>query len=248
MSEAAGGVIVAEDTAVSDGQSEIRRQAALLKTGALQNAILTSANFSIIATDENGIIQLFNVGAERMLGYTAAEVVNKLNPSDIHDPRKSARARGAERRARDPDHARLRGAGLQGLARHRGHLRAHLHLQGRQPLPAIVSISGAARTTTAAIIGYLLIGHRQLGEGSASRLELNKAMGRRRQCQPGEVGLPLEHEPRAAHAALAILGFAQLMESDRPSPDKPPRAQHRPDPQGRLVPARSDQRGPRPRG
>ena len=26
------------------------------------------ANFSIIATDENGIIQLFNVGAERMLG------------------------------------------------------------------------------------------------------------------------------------------------------------------------------------
>src|SRR6185436_13554241 len=65
---------------------EQRRQQALLKTGALQNAILTSANFSIIATDEKGIIQLFNVGAERMLGYTAAEVVNKINPSDIHDP------------------------------------------------------------------------------------------------------------------------------------------------------------------
>jgi PAS domain S-box-containing protein len=58
----------------------------LLKTGALQNAILNSANFSIIATDEKGIIQLFNVGAERMLGYTAAEVVNKHHPSDMHDP------------------------------------------------------------------------------------------------------------------------------------------------------------------
>ncbi|MDO8274218.1 MAG: PAS domain-containing protein, partial [Serpentinimonas sp.] len=46
-----------------------RRRSALLKAGALQNAILTSANFSIIATDEKGIIQLFNAGAERMLGY-----------------------------------------------------------------------------------------------------------------------------------------------------------------------------------
>ena len=72
--------------AKSDGLSETRRQDALLKAGALQNAILTSANFSIIATDEKGIIQLFNVGAERMLGYTAAEVVNRISPSDIHDP------------------------------------------------------------------------------------------------------------------------------------------------------------------
>src|SRR5690242_8514376 len=70
--------------------SEVRREAILLKTGALQNAIFNSANFSIIATDEKGIIQLFNVGAERMLGYTAAEVVNKINPSDIHDPQEVA--------------------------------------------------------------------------------------------------------------------------------------------------------------
>src|SRR3954447_21257142 len=61
-------------------------QQALLKAGALQNAILTSANFSIIATDEKGIIQLFNLGAERMLGYSAAEAVDKISPSDIHDP------------------------------------------------------------------------------------------------------------------------------------------------------------------
>ena len=70
----------------ADGIIEVRRQEALLKTGALQNAILTSANFSIIATDEKGIIQLFNVGAERMLGYTAAEVMDKITPADISDP------------------------------------------------------------------------------------------------------------------------------------------------------------------
>jgi PAS domain S-box-containing protein len=83
----------------------------LLKTGALQTAILTSANFSIIATDEEGIIQLFNVGAERMLGYKAAEVVNRIRPSDIHDPEEvMARARKliprARHRHRAPDSRR----------------------------------------------------------------------------------------------------------------------------------------------
>ncbi|MEQ1520697.1 MAG: PAS domain S-box protein, partial [Aestuariivirga sp.] len=48
------------------------------KAGALQSAIFNSANFSSIATDAKGVIQIFNVGAERMLGYTAAEVMNKI--------------------------------------------------------------------------------------------------------------------------------------------------------------------------
>src|SRR2546429_8326289 len=69
-----------------DVVTEVRREAALLKTGALQNAIFNSANFSSIATDEKGVIQLFNVGAERMLGYTAAEVLNKITPAEISDP------------------------------------------------------------------------------------------------------------------------------------------------------------------
>jgi PAS domain S-box-containing protein len=59
---------------------------ALLKTSALQSAIFNSANFSSIATDTKGVIQIFNVGAERMLGYTAAEVLNKITPADISDP------------------------------------------------------------------------------------------------------------------------------------------------------------------
>jgi PAS domain-containing protein len=50
----------------------------LLKAGALQSAIFNSANFSSIATDAKGVIQIFNVGAERMLGYAAAEVMNKI--------------------------------------------------------------------------------------------------------------------------------------------------------------------------
>ena len=69
-----------------DVVTEVRRKEALLKAGALQNAIFNSANFSSIATDEKGVIQIFNVGAERMLGYTAADVVNKITPADISDP------------------------------------------------------------------------------------------------------------------------------------------------------------------
>ena len=70
----------------ADAGADVRREEALLKTGALQNAILNSANFSSIATDDQGVIQLFNVGAERMLGYAAADVLNKITPADISDP------------------------------------------------------------------------------------------------------------------------------------------------------------------
>jgi PAS domain S-box-containing protein len=66
--------------------TESQRRKVFLKTGALQDAILNSANFSSIATDEKGVIQIFNVGAERMLGYTAADVLNKITPAEISDP------------------------------------------------------------------------------------------------------------------------------------------------------------------
>ena len=75
---------------VSEGAYDVssRKQAeeVLLKAGALQKAIFNSANFSSIATDAKGVIQIFNVGAERMLGYAAADVMNKITPADISDP------------------------------------------------------------------------------------------------------------------------------------------------------------------
>src|SRR5438128_1975540 len=70
---------------VVDVKNEKSRSEALLQTGALQSAIFNSANFSSIATDAKGVIQIFNVGAERMLGYTAAEVMNQITPADISD-------------------------------------------------------------------------------------------------------------------------------------------------------------------
>jgi PAS domain S-box-containing protein len=74
--------VAEEATAIT----EVLRNEAFLKTGALQAAILNSANFSSIATDDKGVIQIFNVGAERMLGYTAGDVLNKITPAEISDP------------------------------------------------------------------------------------------------------------------------------------------------------------------
>ena len=68
------------------GKTALGHTESLLTTVALQSAIFNSANFSSIATDAKGVIQIFNVGAERMLGYTAAEVMNKITPADISDP------------------------------------------------------------------------------------------------------------------------------------------------------------------
>src|SRR5437588_8113448 len=72
--------------AMEDVTARKRAEEDLIKAGALQSAIFNSANFSSIATDEKGVIQIFNVGAERMLGYAAADVMNKITPADISDP------------------------------------------------------------------------------------------------------------------------------------------------------------------
>src|SRR6476619_1727146 len=83
----------------ADFNTDRRHKQALLNAGALQNAIFNSANFSSIATDARGVIQIFNVGAETMLGYTAAEVVDNITPADISDSQEiiaRARALSAE--------------------------------------------------------------------------------------------------------------------------------------------------------
>ena len=89
-------------------------EAVLLKAGALQSAIFNSANFSSIATDAHGVIQIFNVGAERMLGYAAADVVNKITPADISDPQEViARAAALSLELGTPITPGIRGAGVQ---------------------------------------------------------------------------------------------------------------------------------------
>ncbi|MBC7984686.1 MAG: PAS domain S-box protein, partial [Candidatus Obscuribacterales bacterium] len=143
---------------MAGGITEVRRQEALLKTGALQNAIFNSANFSSIATDEKGVIQLFNVGAERMLGYTASEVVDKITPADISDPQElivRAGALSAELATKiTPGFEALVFKASRGIEDI--YELNYIRKDGSR-FPAVVSVT-ALRDDQSAIIGYLLIG------------------------------------------------------------------------------------------
>ena len=129
-----------------------------LQTGALQSAIFNSANFSSIATDAKGVIQIFNVGAERMLGYTAAEVMNKITPADISDPQEViARAQALTVELGTPITP-----GFEALVfkASRGiediYELTYIRKDGSR-FPAVVSVT-ALRDAQDGIIGYLLIG------------------------------------------------------------------------------------------
>src|SRR5579863_7054064 len=141
-----------------DVNSDVRTTEALLKTGALQSAIFNSANFSSIATDANGVIQIFNVGAERMLGYTAAEVMNTITPADISDPLEVV----ARAKALSVELGTSITPGFEALVfkASRGiediYELTYIRKDGSR-LPAVVSVT-ALRDAHNDIIGYLLIG------------------------------------------------------------------------------------------
>ncbi|MEI6215628.1 MAG: PAS domain S-box protein, partial [Desulfuromonadales bacterium] len=142
----------------TDNTARKKAEEALLKAGALQSAIFNSANFSSIATDAKGVIQIFNVGAERMLGYTAAEVMNKITPADISDPQEVI-ARAKELSA-ELDTPITPGFEALVFKASRGiediYELTYIRKDGSR-FPAVVSVT-ALRDEQDVIIGYLLIG------------------------------------------------------------------------------------------
>ena len=130
----------------------------IVKIGALHTAIFNSANFSSIATDAKGVIQIFNVGAERMLGFTAAEVMNTITPADISDPKEliaRAEALSAELGAHiNPGFEALVFKASRGIEDI--YELTYIRKDGTR-FPAVVSVT-ALRDPNGAIIGYLLIG------------------------------------------------------------------------------------------
>ena len=144
--------------AMEDVTARKQAEEALLKAGALQSAIFNSANFSSIATDEKGVIQIFNVGAERMLGYTAADVMNKITPADISDPQEvitRAKALSAELATTiTPGFEALVFKAARGIEDI--YELTYIRKDGSR-FPAVVSVT-ALRDDQSTIIGYLLIG------------------------------------------------------------------------------------------
>ncbi len=142
----------------TDNTARKAAEDALLRAGALQTAIFNSANFSSIATDAQGVIQIFNVGAERMLGYTAADVVDKITPANISDPQEVIER--AESLSLELDASISPGFEALVFKASRGiediYELTYIRKDGSR-FPAIVSVT-ALRDVVGAIIGYLLIG------------------------------------------------------------------------------------------
>jgi PAS domain S-box-containing protein len=206
-------------------------EAALLKAGALQSAIFNSANFSSIATDAKGVIQIFNVGAERMLGYAATDVMNKITPADISDPQEViARAKALSIELATPitpGFAALVFKASRGIEDI--YELTYIRKDGSR-FPAVVSVT-ALRDAQDVIIGYLLIGTdntaRKQVEAERARLdqvlqdknaelEGAKFVAEKANLAKSDFLSSMSHELRTPLGA--ILGFAQLMESDSPQP------------------------------
>jgi PAS domain S-box-containing protein len=142
----------------TDNTARKQAEEALLKAGALQSAIFNSANFSSIATDANGVIQIFNVGAERMLGYTAAEVVNKITPADISDPEEViARATALSLELGTPITPGFEALVFKASRGIEDIYELTYFRKDGSRFPAVVSVT-ALRDAAGLIIGYLLIG------------------------------------------------------------------------------------------
>jgi len=217
----------------------------LLKAGALQDAIFNSANFSCIATDAHGVIQIFNVGAERMLGYEASELVDKLTPASISDAQEIiARAQALSLELDTPITP-----GVEALVfkAKRGiediYELTYIRKDGSR-FPAMVSVT-ALRDVQSKVIGYLLIGTdntarkqveaeqalldqrlqeheqytRSLVESNNAELEKARQVADKANRAKSEFLSSMSHELRTP--LNAVLGFAQLMASDVPPPSVP---------------------------
>src|SRR5258705_6340395 len=137
---------------------DLGRAEALLTTGALQRAIFNSANFSSIATDAKGVIQIFNVGAERMLGYAAADVTNRITPADISDSKELiARAKALSAELGTPISPGFEAIVFKASRGIEDIYELTYIRKDRSRFPAVVSVT-ALRDAGDTIIGYLLIG------------------------------------------------------------------------------------------
>mgnify|MGYP000175355609 CR=1 FL=1 len=208
-----------------------RQRQAIARGSALQNAIFNSANFSSIATDAKGVIQIFNVGAERMLGYRAADVVDKITPADISDPQEViARAKTLSIELATPI-----APGFEALVfkASRGiediYELTYIRKDGSS-FPAVVSVT-ALRDAQDAIIGYLLIGtdntaRKQVEdalkenyvelENAKAAAETATAAAEKANLAKSEFLSNMSHELRTP--LNAVLGFAQMLASETPPP------------------------------
>jgi len=208
---------ILDDPGVADATVPSLTRDAWLRSPMLQNAILASAHVSVMATDLNGCIRLFNVGAECMLGYPALEVVGKLGLVDIHDPDALLeRARALSRELSTPIAADFAALACKAARMGDERYESTLMRKDRKGLPVAISIT-ALRDQSGGTVGYLVIvthtsAHQQK---ELARYDVGSRAAHA-DSSPSELLARMSHELRTPLSA--ILGFAQLLGSGAPSP------------------------------
>jgi signal transduction histidine kinase len=192
----------------TDNTARKQAEEALLKAGALQRAIFNSANFSSIATDAHGVIQIFNVGAERMLGYTAAEVINKVTPANISDAQEViARAEALSLEFGTPITPGFEALVFKASRGIEDIYELTYCRKDSSRFPAVVSVT-ALRDAQDAIIGYLLIGTdnsaRKQAEEALLRSEMLASAGRMAASIAHEINNPLEAMMNTLYLARTV--------------------------------------------
>ena len=190
---------------------------ARLKTHALQNAIFNSARFPIIATDETGIIQIFNVGAQLLLGYTANEVVNRLRPDELHDPDDLAqRARTLSAEMRVPIAPNFEVVSYKASRGMEDIYEVIYVCKDGSRVPTVVTTI-ALRDASDHIIGYLkCVTENTVRRGLEAQFKQAMHAAEKANQAKSEFLSRMSHELRTP--LNAILGFAQLIESGTPPP------------------------------
>lgn len=201
-----------------------KQQQLALQTNALQKAIYNNPHFSCIATDLHGVIQIFNVGAQRMFGYQDVEVVNLVTPDSLADPEEII-ARAA---ALSLEQGEVILPGLDTLIYKASRdiediVELTYIRRDRSRFAAVVSVT-ALRDEQGILIGYLFIGSDNTARKEAElaltqkhlELETARTAADKANMAKSDFLSSMSHELRTP--LNAVLGFAQLMETATPLP------------------------------
>ncbi len=184
----------------------------------LQAVLDAATQVAIVATDPAGRVTMFNIGAQRLLGWRASEVVGQLTPMAWHDADEVA-ARAAVLSQRHGQAI----AGFEALAvepRHSGYEVRDWSFVRRDGSRVDVSVAVTSiRAADGALKGFLLVAVDITERRRAEQLELARLSAEAANRAKSDFLSRMSHELRTP--LNAILGYAQLLAVDAELPVAP---------------------------